>query len=234
MVNIYIDESGSMTANCDEYKQPFFIISVLVVKDERCLKRNLKRFISCNFKVLKKIDVNHKMFCNDKFLELKGAVFNSALKRKFVEAIIKNNCFEIYFIKLLNNRVKPEMLKNKARAFNYLLKLFFQHNLRNGNFKNEPYFLQIDERNIKTQAKNTLVEYLNTELILNDELLTEQVQVKYFDSTNNKFIQIADVFANLYYSHCMTNAYGDVMELLRQNGLLKEIFTFPKKDVQEY
>ena len=93
--------------------------------------------------------------------------------------------------------------------------------------------MQIDERNQKTGSKNSMKDYLNTALGLENKLI-DCIDVKYFDSSQNFMIQIADVFANLYYSHCMTNAYGDVMELLRQNRLLKEIFTFPKKDVQEY
>ncbi len=223
-----------MTSNCENYKQPFFIISVVLVKDEKILKRNLKRFVSDNLKLLKKIDKDNKMFLGGKFRELKGSVFNGALKRKFVHEIIKNNSFEIYFIKFLNRQAKPAMLQNKARAFNYLLKLFFQHNLRKGIFEDTEYFLQIDERNIKTQAKNTLVDYLNTELILNDELLTKPLTVQYFDSVNNKFIQVADIFANLYYSQCMTNAYDDVFNDLKEKEILKEIFIFPKKTEQEY
>ncbi len=229
MINIYIDESGSMTPKSEEYKQPFFIISVIVVKDGKKLNTNYKRFVSDNMKLLRKIDIENRMFNNEKFCELKGNALNGAVKRKFVECIIKNNCFDIYYIKLMNNQVTQKFFSNKARTFNYLLKLFFQHNLRNGAFSDDEYFLQIDERNIKTQAKYTLVDYLNTELLLNDDLLSKPLNVCYFDSARNKFIQIADVFANIYYSHCMTNGYSDLMKNLQDKGILKEIFVFPKK-----
>lgn len=228
MINIYIDESGSMTPKSEEYKQPFFIVSLIIVKDEKKLKRNLKRFVSNNLHTLKKIDRENKMFNNGIFRELKGNVFNSALKRKFVNSIIKDSSFEVYYIKLLNSKAKAQMFENKARTFNYLLKLFFQHNIRNGNLKDCEYFLQIDERNIKTQSKNTLVDYLNTELVLSDDLLSQSLKVRYFDSANNKFIQVADIFANLYYSHCITNGYADVLNNLIEKGILKEIFIFPK------
>lgn len=229
MINLYIDESGSMTSNSEEYKQPFFIICIIKVNNAKVLTRNLKRFISNNLKLLKKIDIKHKMFINNKFAELKGSALNGAVKRKFVEYIIKNKPFEVFYIKLLNKQVNPLMISNKARAFNYLLKLFFQYNLRNKTFLDEEYFLQIDERNIKTQAKNTLEEYLNTALMLDDKLLTNEFKVQYFDSVNNKFIQVADVFSNLYYSHCMTNAYTETFELLEKENILKEIFVFPPK-----
>ena len=188
MINLYIDESGSMTSNSEEYKQPFFIVSVIKVTNSKVLNRNLKRFISKNLKLLKKLDTQNKMFINGKFAELKGSSLNSALKRKFVTEITKDFPFELYYIKLFNKQVNPMMLNNKARAFNYLLKLFFQFSLRNKTFEDEEYFLQIDERNIKTQSKNTLEDYLNTELILNDGLLSKPLKVKYFDSVNNKFI----------------------------------------------
>lgn len=230
LINLYIDESGSMTTNSEEYKQPFFIISIIKVTKPKILQRNLKRFVSKNLKLLNKLDKDEgKMFINGKFAELKGSSINGALKRKFVDEITKNTPFELFYIKLLNKQAKPMLLKNKARAFNYLLKLFFQFNLRNKTFEDEQYFLQIDERNIKTQSKNTLEDYLNTELILNDELLSNQIQVKYFDSVNNKFIQVADVFSNLFYSECQTNAYTDLFKDLEEKGILKEIFTFPRK-----
>lgn len=227
--NIYIDESGSMTNNSEEYKQPFFIISLIKVTNEKVLKRNLKRFISSNLKTLQKIDTKNKMFINGKFAELKGSALNGALKREFVEKITKDQPFELFYIKLYNNQIKPIFVENKARAFNFLLKLFFEHSLRNKQIKNDKLFLQIDERNIKTQAKNTLEDYLNTELILNDYLLSSPLQVKYFDSVNNKFIQVADVFANIYYSECLTNAYVETINKLKENNILKEIFVFPKK-----
>lgn len=229
MTNLYIDESGSLTNNCEEYKQPFFIISIIKVKNEKVLYRNLKRFVSGNIKILKKLEKSNKMFINGKFTELKGSALNGALKRTFVDEITKDEPFELFYIKVYNSQVSNTFIQNKARAFNFLLKIFFEHNLRNKNLIDCEYFLQIDERNIKTQSKNTLEDYLNTELILNFNLLTKPLLVKYFDSAHNKFIQVADVFSNLYYSHCITNKYGDILANLKQKSILKEIFAFPKK-----
>ena len=229
MINLYIDESGSLTNNCEEYKQPFFITSIIKVNDDKVLQRNKKRFVSRNLKILRKLDKSNKMFINGNFTELKGSALNGALKRTFVEEIIKGKSFELFYIKVYNNHISNAFIQNKARAFNFLLKIFFEHQLRCGNLLDDEYFLQIDERNIKTQSKNTLEDYLNTELILNYSLLSKPLQVKYFDSAHNKFIQVADVFSNLYYSHCLTNKYGEIFDNLRQEGILKEIFIFPKK-----
>ena len=52
--------------------------------------------------------------------------------------------------------------------------------------------------------------------------------VAYFDSSNNALIQIADVFANLYYSHLQTGAYTEKFQKLKDAGILKFVFEFPK------
>lgn len=53
-------------------------------------------------------------------------------------------------------------------------------------------------------------------------------QVSYFDSANNNLIQIADVFANLFYSHVKTDAYTEELQKLKDSGILRFIFEFPK------
>ena len=51
--------------------------------------------------------------------------------------------------------------------------------------------------------------------------------VQYLDSRNNPFIQIADVFANLYYSELNTSAYYNEINMLKDRNILKGIFEFP-------
>ena len=53
--------------------------------------------------------------------------------------------------------------------------------------------------------------------------------MRYFASANNKFIQVADVFANLYFSQCMNKAYAKEFEELCSSGYLKDVFYFPQK-----
>ena len=60
-------------------------------------------------------------------------------------------------------------------------------------------------------------------------IVHNEFDVKYFDSSLNQFIQIADVFANLLFSHLHTGAYSDEIEYLQKNGYLKFIFQFPLK-----
>ena len=51
--------------------------------------------------------------------------------------------------------------------------------------------------------------------------------VQYFDSANNNIIQIADVFANLYYSHMKTGGYEEEIKKLKDAEKLKSSFKFP-------
>jgi hypothetical protein len=86
--------------------------------------------------------------------------------------------------------------------------------------------LQLDERNEKTETKFFLENYLNTELMLGG-VTQGKFNVSYFDSANNKFIQIADVFSNLFYSELRTRQYTETFRMLRERGILKFVFEFP-------
>ena len=58
--------------------------------------------------------------------------------------------------------------------------------------------------------------------------ISGKFDVTYFDSSNNSLIQMADVFANLLYSHLQTGGYDDELKKLRDVGILKFTFEFPK------
>lgn len=226
--NLYIDESGSITDK-NLKVNPYFVISIIKVNDSKILKRNLKRFISKNFDVLKKLDEENKMFdVNGEFREIKGSELSNPLKKEFIDKICREHCLDIFYIKVDNHKLDKKFVSNKARVFNYLLKIFFIHSSKKMYIDKGIYNLQIDERNVKTQAKYQLAEYLNTELLLTD-ILDEPVSVKYFDSCNCNFIQVADVFSNIFYSNCLNSAYNEELNKLKNDGYIKEIFKFPLK-----
>ena len=116
--------------------------------------------------------------------------------------------------------------QNKARVFNYVLRSALEYLIKNEYLPNENCSLQLDERNEKTDSRMFLVNYLNTELVMNGT--TEAFfNVDYYDSKTNSLIQIADVFANLYYSHLKTGGYEEEMKILNDTGILRHIFEFP-------
>ena len=229
MINMYIYESGSIHPTSNNLNR-FFIIGIVIPKDSQKLKRIYKIFIRKNIDELRKLDKEGKMFnSNGHFLELKGSSMNKPMKLNFINFFCQNNLFEIRYIILDNNQLEEKFIKNKARTFNYLLKIFLINSIKKKYIEDKQIFLQIDERNVKTDAKYSLEDYLNQELLLNDNLI-ENIQVKYFDSSQNCFIQIADVFSNIMYSNLITKgSYKKELQQLQQNKYILPPFIFPQK-----
>ena len=237
-MNIYADESGSIN---NKLGSKPFIIALIHVLDFKKLNTVFRRFISSNFASLKELDKDfynaegkltkkgNLMFHGDKFNEIKGSQLNQEMKIKFVNYLVKNKYFELYYIKINNDLLTDKICENTARAFNYSIKLalsfFLEHNL----LADEDCLLQLDERNERTEARYFLENYLNTEFCLNG-ITEKHYSVKYLDSADNPFIQIADVFANLYYSELNTGAYTDLFTNLKEKEILKAVFEFPPKN----
>ena len=169
------------------------------------------------------------MFRNDgSFKELKGSALNRDLKLEFLDYFCKNNLIKVRYIVLDNMRIDKRFAINKARTFNYLMKLFLQNSIHNGYIQDRDIFLQIDERNIKTNSKFSLEDYIHQELVL-DKNDIDDVKVQYFDSSNNSIIQIADVFANIRYSDYLTgNAYYNSLKNYKKQGYILKDFKFPQ------
>lgn len=229
MINMYIDESGSVHPTSEKLNR-YFIIGIVIPTNSKKLKRVYKTFIRNNIDDLKKLDVDGKMFDkNGHFIELKGSSMNKPMKLKFIEFFCQNNLFEVRYIILDNNQLEEKFIKNKARTFNYLIKIFLINSIKKKYIEDKEIFLQIDERNVKTDSKYSLEDYLNQELLLNDNLI-ENIQVQYFDSSQNCFIQIADVFSNIMYSNLITKGgYEQELEKLQQDKYILPPFIFPKK-----
>lgn len=132
----------------------------------------------------------------------------------------------MFYIKVDNSRLNDTFCSNTSRVFNYLLKIALDYLIRAGHIKSENHHIQLDERNERTESKYFLEDYLNTELFITG-INEGSFLVSYFDSSNNKIVQIADVFSNILYSHLRTNGYSNELKLLEEKGILKYIFKFP-------
>lgn len=237
-MQIYIDESGSIN-NHNAAHCPFFVIALVRMINKKGADRAYKHFVASNIDQLKVLDEEKKdsngkvirpggrMFANGKFTELKGSCFDASMKRKFLAFFAQKPHFEVYFIKVNNAKLTDVFCSNTARVFNYSLKLAIGHYIKKGILPNEECSLQLDERNERTETRYFLQEYLNTELIMN-ESLNGPFSVAYFDSANNKMIQLADVYANWFYSHLMTNAYNKEWQEQCDAGIIKGVFEFPR------
>lgn len=204
-----------------------FIISIVYTENKGLLKRSYRYFIKSHHKVLKECDTSNKMFNNNKFVELKGSAMSLPLKKEFVSFLCKQSNFKLFFIIIDNQYIEENFYNNTARAFNYILRLALEYILKNNYIpKNDEIDIQIDERNERTGARQLLQEYLNMELQL-EQKLTKEIKVTYFDSADNQIIQLADVFANICYSHQCTSNYSTEFKLLEEQGILQYVFKFP-------
>ncbi len=234
---IYIDESGSVN-NHNLLHSPYFVIALVHVKDKEGALKAYKRFVSSNFARLLELDKERvddkgkllrpggKMFKDGKFHELKGAQFDAEMKRKFLAFFAQKPLFEVYFIKINNAMLEDRFCTNTARVFNYPLRLALGYYIKTGMLPNEECLLQLDERNERTESKFFLENYLNTELIMNGSC-NGPFSVRYFDSACNRLIQIADVYANWFYSHLRTDAYNAELQQQMAAGIVKGVFEFP-------
>lgn len=240
-MNLYIDESGTINKS-NSYCKKYFIITVLIPNDINKLKRVYKRFVSKYINELKECDKENKMFCKEtgKFKELKGYCLNNNMKINFLNFFCRNNLFKVRYIILDNKSTLEKFIENKARTFNYLLKIFVINSVKNNFLTDTILNFHIDERNVKTEAKFSLEDYLNTELNLEEDLHLN-ITTEYYDSCNNKLIQIADVFSNIMFTrlNSKTKLFDTELKNLKNQNYILPNFYFPqhcnkisKKDIK--
>lgn len=223
-----MDESGSVHLAYGALNR-FFIIGIIMPENELKLKRVYKIFVRKNFEKLQKLDKEKRMFNKKgKFMELKGSCFDRKMKLEFMRFFCQNDLFKVGYIILDNNKLQQKFISNKARTFNYLLKLFLANSLQCNYIRDKRIFLHIDERNVRTESRFSLEDYLNQELVLNLGFL-EDIKARYYDSAQNELIQVADVFSNIMYSNIVTGGvYQKELQELMCKGYIMPLFRFPK------
>ena len=113
MINMYIDESGSINPYATRLKR-YFVIGIVIPKEQEKLRRIYKLFVRKNMKELKESDKYNKMFDeNGKFIELKGSCLTKELKIKFIDFFCENNLFEVRYIVLDNNIINIKQFIEK-------------------------------------------------------------------------------------------------------------------------
>jgi len=214
--------------NTNYFKNKYFIICVLKPTDKDQLKRVFKRFVSSNLEELRALDKDNKMFYDTgNFKELKGSCFNASMKKKFIDFFCQNNLFELFVVVCQNQKVKPFFYDNTARAFNYLLKQALEYFTDKNLISKAGNYIYIDERNVKTDTKSTLKEYLNTELVTGKHI-QEEFTIEYCASETRELIQIADVFANIYHTNLISpNCLKMEIRQMFLDGYIKKEFLFP-------
>jgi len=228
-VTVFVDESGTIGKG-NVKKDDFFIITLLFVNDED-INHIRKVFKKERLKIVNKKDVLKEKLVSNK--EIKGSELNETEKSGIYEKLIGKcgNKFEIAVIVLNNRKATVKFRSNSSRAFNYLIKTYLSvHFSKKSKFRcpHQMHFI-IDERNVVTESKYTLQEYLNTELNLTDTFVENDIKVHYHDSKNYLLLQLTDFISNTFYRHKQKNipeAAENVKMLLGQTSTGK-MFKFP-------
>lgn len=228
-ITVFVDESGivskSKTANRD-----YFIITLLFVKNDKSdyVKKLFKKY---RLQVAKKKQALMETLKENK--EIKGSSLSEKEKSNVYNKIIEKctDEFELAIIVLDNREATEQFKSNSSRVFNYLIKHYLQcHFKRYSKYKqlNSIQFI-IDERNIATNSKHTLKEYLNTELNLIERFSNQDIQVKYSASESHLLLQMADFISNTFYRKYQKNQNSENIELLLTKTCKGKVFRFPVK-----
>lgn len=222
----YIDESGSMTATYSK-NQPYFVICIVKVLEKSKLKHIFKDFLIDN--------PDYRFIKSNNSYELKGTKLSINQKIKLAEYLKRKDLFELFFIKVNNRFIQSDpndvcLYSNKARAFNYLLSKNFEYLALSYKLNEVFISLNIDNRNLRTEAMLSLEDYLNLQLCY-EKKLYRNFDVKYYDSQNVLFIQLADFFSNLYYSSLFNKNISKIIGDFKKDNIIKSEFIFPLRNI---
>ena len=144
------------------------------------------------------------------------------LQAGFIEYICQRDTVKVFLAQVKNRQIRYGLYKNTARAFNYILGQTLANLFESGLLPKDDYMLHIDERNQKTGTTHSLED--------------DSVIVKYYDSAQNSLIQVADVFSNAYYKHCMQGGSAEyispMLNAKATEGYFPAVYQFPQKIIK--
>lgn len=226
-MKLYIDESGSITANINS-RNRFFVIAILETSEPHRVIRQFRRAKSNYVKMTNKsIDITR---------EIKGSEMDYGMKKLIFEELSEKTDCVFHYIIIDNKELDTRLVDKVEVSFNYFLNTFIQRIVKNrSEYERKELFLLIDERNVSTGSLNTLEEYLYIEQIIKNGMF-DDVKVKYKDSSTKDLIQVADIFCNTVYRIARSHAVGAIDK--KNRVLLKccnvgryEYFPYHKNDL---
>lgn len=228
-VTVFVDESGTIAKGTVHGNSNFIITMLFVQNDD--IEHVRKVFKKERLKVVNKKEELKVRLKDNK--EIKGSELSETEKYQ-IYSKLQEKCgdkFEIVVIVMSNKKATVKFRSNSSRAFNYLIKTFLdKHFKKKSRYRclNSIQFI-IDERNVVTESKYTLQEYLNTELNLLEHFSEQDISVRYQDSKNYLLLQLADFISNTFYREQQKHieeAKDNTTILLNQTSTGK-VFKFP-------
>jgi hypothetical protein len=226
-IKVFIDESGIIrqgnVKHCD-----YFIIGLLMTSNA---KRLCHVFKKSRLKV-----VQHKPELFEQLKqtkEVKGSQLTETEKTPIYKAII-DKCsedIELGIIRLNNCTSDARFRSNCSMAFNFLIKLYLMNFFKiYSKFKNPNTIdFLIDERNVATNSRFTLCDYLNAELNLVNPISQENFTLNYADSKTSNLLQLIDFIANTYFRYYNKHNNEAKANVLLLDTILchNQLFRFP-------
>ncbi len=168
---ICIDESGSLGNGSSRY----FVIAAVESTNPNRLKNIVKRFSK-----------------RQALQEIKGSLLTVPQRQEILNDLNSANDYQVTYLVLDKDNFKRRDMLGKNILFNYLSSFLCESifkTVTDGNVR-----LCFDNRTVKTTAKHSLPEYLQTKCLEWD--LNLEVNVQFYESHKHRGIQIADVVAN--------------------------------------
>ncbi len=228
-VTVFVDESG-IIAKTKAKKTNYFVVTLLFVRDED-IKELGRAFKKYRLQIAKRKKELLEELTTKK--EIKGSHVSESDKKLIYQKLCTRygDKFEIGVILLNNRKNSVKFRSNSSRSFNYLIKLYLKDIFVQSELFKELDNLTfiIDERNVATESKFTLQEYLNTELNLSEHFCNGEIKVSYHDSKSRLLLQMADFISNTCFRRWQKkhNDCGNV-GLLLKHSVKGKPYTFPR------
>jgi len=211
---VYLDESGSIHKNS---KTRYFAVGgYFTFQEDKNKILALYKKINKEIKDTRKIDVNK---------EIKSYNMTDDNKKNFFGSIQDINTFYGCAKVFDKSRMTKEIVESNI-FFNYATRILFKDcivpilNIKRISETIE-FVVSVDNRNIRVGELNNLETYLNTEFCL--EKL--DFKIKYYDSSTNYGIQLADLIVNTFYnSYKNINIVKNVMPILNKKKYKVSLF----------
>jgi len=225
-LHVFVDESGNIPK---DKSNEYFVIALLFTSDEvklrKVFRKSLLKTVKKQRELYEKLIDNHEVKGSDLTEKQKETIYKSLLSK------CKDD-FEIGIIVLDCSKTDNNFRLVTSRTFDFLTKEFIQeYFVKYGRLynKNNSLCFIIDERNVTLKSRNTLKEYLNTELNLELRTFDEDISVCYSDSKKYLLLQLVDYISNTYFRFLKRydmDAEANI-KLLSGNLCNQKVFKFP-------
>jgi hypothetical protein len=198
----FIDESGIIPKTYPSRRKfKYFVISYVHTNNHKRLKRVYRRS-------LKKLKSSFPDFFDslENPKEPKGSELHPFMKYHIVHDLLTYTDIKLGHMVVDNQKIEQRFREDASRSFNYLTKIIIS-NFPLTVADKKHLSLNIDNRNVAVKNLKELKGYLEAELILNENLV-DKVSVQYFDSKYTTNIQVADLFANIFYQRFRYKDYN--------------------------